>query len=188
MTPDGEIVYLQARYLDPPATRSKYDNPSARLAANPRLAWTRSVGPPSDAVLVVCEGTADSLIAAQAGLASVGVLGAGYPDARVADGLVTGLRHHPSVRGAEVAICLDSDPAGTAGSARLVELLAERNVAARECRPPDSLDLTTWASVEPRWTDTLPTRHATLAAPTVNPAAPLPPPAAERSISIGGIG
>ena len=152
-------TYLQARYLDPPANRSKYDNPSARLAANPRLAWTRPVGPPTDGVLVVCEGTADALIAAQAGIAAVGVLGAAYPDRRVADGIAAGCRQHPRLHGAEVVVCFDADPAGAAGSARLVELLADRGIPASERRPPDGLDLTTWSALDPRWTDALPTAH-----------------------------
>ena len=54
LTPTGELTYLQARYLDPPANRSKYDNPSARLAANPRLAWTRPVGAADATVCSSC--------------------------------------------------------------------------------------------------------------------------------------
>ena len=132
MTPAGEIVYLQARYLDPPATRSKYDNPSARLAANPRLAWTRPVGAPCDGVLVVCEGTADALIAAQAGLPRSACWAPAIPTLASPTGSSPACAITPSLRDAEVAICFDSDSAGTAGSARLVELLAERNVAAHE--------------------------------------------------------
>ena len=116
----------------------------------------------TDGVLVVCEGTADALIAAQAGIAAVGVLGAAYPDRRVADGIVAGCRQHPGLDSAEVVVCFDDDPAGATGSARLVELLAERGISASERRPPDGLDLTTWSAVDPRWTDTLPTarRHS----------------------------
>ena len=58
------------------------------------------------------------------------------------------MRHHPGLHGAEVVICFDGDSAGAAGSARLVELLAERDVPASECRPPDGLDLTTWSAVD----------------------------------------
>lgn len=192
LSPTGELTYLQARYLDPPANRSKYDNPSARLAANPRLAWTRPVGPPTDGMLVVCEGTADALIAAQAGIASVGVLGAAYPDRRVADGIAAGCRQHPRLSGAELVVCFDADPAGASGSARLVELLAERGISASERRPPDGLDLTTWSALDPRWTDVLPSAHATarVAAAAIDPASPTASPSlvAERSISIGGIG
>ena len=83
-------------------------------------------------MLVVCEGTADALIAAQAGIASVGVLGAAYPDRSRRRRDRRRLSPPPGLRGAEVVICFDADPAGAAGSARLVELLAERDVPASE--------------------------------------------------------
>ena len=33
------VTYVQARYLDPPAGRDKYDNPARSHATNPRVAW-----------------------------------------------------------------------------------------------------------------------------------------------------
>ena len=191
LTPTGEITYLQARYLDPPANRSKYDNPSARLAANPRLAWTRPVGPPRDGVLVVCEGTADALIAAQAGIA-VGRRARRRlprPSRRRRDRRRL-CANTPSLRGAEVVICFDSDSAGAAGSARLVELLAERDVAAQRVpaagRPrPDHVGGGR-ASLDGRTAH--PTRHRGGPDDRASPRRAAASPVAERSISIGGIG
>jgi hypothetical protein len=85
----GDVAYVQTRYLDPPAGLQKYDNPSSRLGANPRLAWTVPVGERREGVLVVCEGIPDALIAAQAGCLSVGILGSQAPDTSVATRLVT---------------------------------------------------------------------------------------------------
>ncbi|MGE3449536.1 MAG: hypothetical protein AB7H92_18365, partial [Microbacteriaceae bacterium] len=63
LDPDGNIQYLQARYLDP-GDGPKYDNPAATLGSNPRLAWTRPVGAARPGLLVVCEGIPDALTAA----------------------------------------------------------------------------------------------------------------------------
>ena len=38
----GAIAYFQARFLQPPDGRDKYDNPSRKWASNPRVAWTRT--------------------------------------------------------------------------------------------------------------------------------------------------
>ncbi len=72
---NGAITYFQARYLDPPDGRGKYDNPSRRWAANPRLGWVRPIGGGIGGPLVVCEGIADALAVAERGSISVGVLG-----------------------------------------------------------------------------------------------------------------
>jgi hypothetical protein len=183
----GELTYLQARYLHPPEHRSKYDNPSASLAANPRLAWSSPVVVLRDGVLVVCEGTADALTAAQAGIHAVGVLGAAYPDRRVADGIVHGSRQIPGPPSSAVIVCFDNDPAGRTGATRLIELLAEGDVTATSVLPPDGLDLTAWAATDPNWAATLtgntsPTSHISAPAVTGRDLS-LP----HRSISIGGI-
>ena len=75
LDPEGSLAYFQARLIEPPEGRCKYDNPASRWASNPRLAWSRSVGEHwqrSD-VLVVAEGIPDALIAAQSGVRSVAV-------------------------------------------------------------------------------------------------------------------
>ena len=73
---------------------------------------------PIAGVVVVTEGIPDALAAASAGYPSIGVLGAGLPDRRVAD-------HLASIDGLLV-VAFDADPAGRAGTQRLTELLAAR--------------------------------------------------------------
>lgn len=182
--PDGTVVYLQARYLDPPQHRSKYDNPSAQLAANPRLAWAQPIGRPQPGLLVVCEGTADALVAAQGGFHAVGVLGAAYPDRRVADGITLARRRHERL-GGTVLVCFDGDAPGRVGAVRLTELLDERNVPTATCPLPDGADLTSWALSEPAWARQL-ADHAATGRDTAPTSASVSL-SADRSISIGGI-
>ena len=40
LDPDGQVRYVQTRYLEP-GDGPKYDNPAGALGTNPRLAWTR---------------------------------------------------------------------------------------------------------------------------------------------------
>ena len=74
-------------------------------------------------------------------------MGSTYPDERlarevadVADGLgVT-----------DIAVCFDADSSGRSGSARLADLIKKCSAAdVREVSPPDGLDLTDWAAVDP---------------------------------------
>ncbi len=187
LDPAGRVVYLQARYLEPPPGRGKYDNPSAQLAANPRLTWTRPVGARRrQGLLVVCEGAADALVAAQAGLRAVGILGATYPDHRLADTLLAAQRADPALRDARVVICFDADDPGRRGAAQLTSLLNPRGVSPVVVEPPDGLDLTGWAAEAPRWTTSLP--HAVDAPPTiVTRRAPPGPPLPQRAATSLGI-
>ena len=151
LDPSGEPVYFQARLLEPRDGRPKYDNPARRWATNPRVAW---LTPPdrdrAGRPLVVTEGIADGLVAAQAGFAAVGVLGSQYPDARVADAIA----QHAD--GGKVAICFDADDAGRRGAQRLAEILNEGGVANPTiAEPPPGLDLTDWASRDPNWADSI---------------------------------
>jgi hypothetical protein len=159
---DGRVVYFQARYLDPPEHRSKYDNPAAHHAANPRLAWTTPLNPRQPGLLVVCEGIPDTLVAAQAGFDAVGVLGSTYPDTRVADGIADVFHTTPLMRFGMVVVCFDADEAGHSGAIRLRSLLLERDVRMFTVAPPDGLDLTGWAQTDSTWVDEI--------------AAPRPPP------------
>ena len=145
----GRLAYFQARIIDPPEGRCKYDNPARRWATNPRLAWTRTSAGTTERpeVLVVAEGIPDALVAAQLGIRSVAVMGSTYPDERlarevadVADGVgVT-----------DIAVCFDADSSGRSGSARLAELIEKCSAAdVREVCPPDGLDLTDWAAGDP---------------------------------------
>lgn len=148
---NGGPVYFQARFLDPPEDRPKYDNPASKWASNPRVAWST---PPDSAQerrpIIVTEGIADALVAAQAGFKAIGVLGSQYPDARVADAVA----RHSDDR--EIIICFDGDDAGRRGSERLAEILGERGLAdPTVIEPPPGQDLTDWASHDPKWVDAL---------------------------------
>lgn len=144
---DGQIQYLQARYLEP-GDGPKYENPAASLGSNPRLAWTRTVGPARPGLLVVCEGIPDALTAAGAGFQAVAVLGSQAPNQSVANRLAGFARR----REAEVVAVVDSDPAGQAWGSRLGELLSEADCAVRIVEPPSpGMDLNTWSSASHGW-------------------------------------
>jgi DNA primase len=137
---DGNVSYVQARYLDPDAP-TKYGNPVTRLGSNPGLSWTR--GQPSSAPLLVCEGVLDALTAATAGLASVAVLGATYPSQRMADQIARGAGSRPLV------IAFDGDEPGRIAAERLQGMLADRGVDAGVCDLPDGADLNSLARQGP---------------------------------------
>ena len=150
--PLGGIAYFQARFLQPPDGRDKYDNPSRKWAPNPRVAWTRTPTTvcAHDGLLVVAEGIPDALIAAQAGLSAVTVLGSMYPDARVADAIASYAQAHA----VDVAVCFDCDPSesGAKGASRLVELLDDRSVrSVANVAPADGTDLSDWAAIGDAW-------------------------------------
>lgn len=152
----GQITYFQARFIEPPRGRDKYDNPARRWAANPRMAWLTppKAAPRRDGVVVVTEGVPDGLISAQAGFLSMAVLGSQHPDQRVADALAD--------TGRAVLICFDGDEAGGRGAQRLQHHLAERNVDdVVRIEPPAGLDLTDWAQVDTDWVNRLDVHVAT---------------------------
>lgn len=149
----GNVAYFQARFLDPPEGRDKYDNPSRQHAANPRVAWTSVPGSVEArrGVLVVAEGAPDALMAAQAGFAAVAVLGSMYPDGRVADAIAGFVRDNDVA----VAVCFDCDvsESGAKGATKLIGLLAERGITdVDNVVPPDGMDLSDWAAVTDAWT------------------------------------
>lgn len=153
LSPGGAITYFQARYLEPPAHRSKYDNPARVHAANPRIGWLRPVDERRPATFVITEGIADGLIAAQAGFDAAGVLGCGIPDDRLAADITEQVGRRSPVP--EIAICLDTDAAGRDGASRLEGFLARHDINARVVLPGCGTDLTDWAAAEPRWADSL---------------------------------
>jgi DNA primase len=118
-------------------------------------------------VLVVTEGITDGLIAAQAGFATVSVLGAQHPSRRVSDRIATTIHRSPRLAGVTVVVCFDGDDAGQTGRDRLATALTERGIPHRAVTPPDELDLTDWARTQPLW-------HHTITPP---PPAPQPNPA-----------
>ena len=50
-----------------------------------------------------------------------------------------------------VAICFDADDAGRAGAARLIEHLDNSGIEVVNVEPPDGMDITDWATTNPRW-------------------------------------
>jgi hypothetical protein len=147
LAPNGDIHYLQARYLDP-TDGDKYDNPAGSLGSNPRLAWTRTLDAASrPGVLVVCEGIPDALTASGAGFAAVGILGSQAPDERVAAQLA---RHAGEHRQRLVAV-VDADPAGRAWGRRLRDLLQVQGAELTMLEPTVGGDLNEWARRDPTW-------------------------------------
>lgn len=145
LTPDGSLGYVQTRYLHPEG-RGKYDNPTASLGSNPRLAWVTPQHPTQAVMLLVCEGLPDAYTAAGAGFDAVAVLGAGIPDARVADAIASHRGHR------SVVLAFDSDAAGRPGSERLQRLLSSRGVRTGTVRIPAEVgDLNAWALTDPDW-------------------------------------
>ena len=150
--PAGNLTYVQARYLEPDRTGRKYDNPAAALAPHPRLGFTVPPGELRDeAVLLVCEGMPDALIAAQAGFQSVALLGAHTPDETVA----ARLANHAINLDLDLALVCDPDPAGRRVAETLAPLLAARGHPARVVTPPGLCDLNAWALDDMTWADRL---------------------------------
>jgi hypothetical protein len=124
----GRAVYAQVRVTRPRGVGPRYLNPTAELAANPRLARARP-GDCRHPEVIVAEGTIDALSAAAGGYRAVALLSATYGDEAVA--LALSRLPHPLV------LALDADDAGRTGAQRLAALLEARN------RPPVILDLGT---------------------------------------------
>jgi DNA primase len=149
LTVDGTVAYVQARYLQPPEGRAKYDNPAGRLATNPRLAWSHAPRPIRPDLLVVCEGLPDALTAATAGVASVAILGASYPDAHVVRQIVD------RSNGRRMMLAFDNDRAGVAAAERVHDLLARHEVTVDRLDLPDGTDLNDLARRDPAWAGSL---------------------------------
>jgi hypothetical protein len=149
LTADGAVAYAQARYLDPPEGRAKYDNPAGRLGANPRLAWSLVPRPNRPDLLLVCEGLPDALTAASAGMASAAILGASYPDAHVVRQIVD------RSNGRRMVLAFDNDRAGVAAAERVHDLLARHEVTVDRLDLPDGTDLNDLARRDPAWAGSL---------------------------------
>ena len=150
LSAEGAVTYCQRRYLHPPEGRSKYDNPAAALGTNPRVGWVRAPRPVHRILLVVCEGLPDAYTAAAAGLPAAALLGAAYPDERVADELVQHLADR------RLIVAFDANEVGRAGASRLEGLLVGRGVEVLNVCPPERfVDLNGWARAEPRWASCL---------------------------------
>lgn len=162
--PDGQIQYLQARYLEP-GTGPKYDNPAAALGSNPRLAWTQTAGPGRPGLLIVCEGIPDALTAADAGFHAVAVLGSQAPDRSVANRLAGFARRHD----VELVAVVDNDPAGLAWGERLRELLLDVGRPIRVIEPPEpNMDLNLWSRAGVDWSTQIMTPAPTPGTPLID--------------------
>ncbi len=147
---NGQITYVQTRYLQPRPDGPKYENPRQSLGANPRVAWPKITGEVRPGVLVVCEGIPDALVAAQAGFAAAGILGSQAPDATVAATLID----HAQQKRITIAGIVDADPAGRRWGERLGELIADAGHSIELIEPPDDgVDLNDWALADPNWAD-----------------------------------
>ena len=193
LSPGGTVTYVQARYLQA-AGRSRQVRQSG---SQPRHQPPGGVAAPrrssrAAGVLVVTEGVADGLVAAQAGFPTVGVLGSQYPDRRVVDSITTTMERSPALAAATVVVCFDGDPSGRAGAERLCGLLAERGIPQRQLSPPDGHDLTDWArAAGATWASGLGARAASPRAtsPTVTPASTVPavpPPTSAMGLGLPG--
>ena len=150
LDPSGAITYFQARYLNPPDGRGKYDNPGRHWATNPRIGWIRPAQGSTSArtPLVVTEGIADALTAGQLGSYAVGVLGAAAIHDMAARQIGKQLSRSATARG--IVICFDADHAGRHhGHVATKRLLAAGCADVRAIRPPEGHDLTTWAATNP---------------------------------------
>ncbi len=113
----GRVVYFQARYLEPDAAGGrKYDNPTAALAANPRVAHLCPQQQRGDAVYVT-EGVPDAIAVTQGGHRAVAVLGAGLASSQVAERLV---EMYPDTA---LRVCFDADERGAAATDLLLDEL-----------------------------------------------------------------
>lgn len=134
---DGDVVYVQSRYLDPGQDRPKYGNPVGRLGDNPRHGWTQPTGPPKTPILV-CEGFPDAYTANSAGYAAVAVLGAMNATPSFAERLI------PHLAGRPVIVAFDGDTAGRMASASLSQALASHGIMVVELPLPSGADLNSW--------------------------------------------
>lgn len=172
----GAVTYFQARYLEPPQGRGKYDNPSSRWAANPRLGWVRPTasGRRAGRCIVVTEGLADALAAARLGHDAVGVLGTAAFDRRAAQLVASSATQ----LGRPIVVCFDADVAGEAGASRLVrDLRAAGMEGVRTVSPPSGSDLTDWVIGD------APSASGALAGPQRGGPPTLKPPAAGLSLT-----
>jgi hypothetical protein len=122
----GRAVYAQVRVPHPRSEGPRYLNPTADLAASPRIARVRPTNCQHREVIVT-EGMIDALSAAAGGYRSVALLSATYSDEAVA--LVLSRLPQPLV------LALDADDAGRTGAQRLAAILEARQ------RPPLTVDL-----------------------------------------------
>jgi DNA primase len=120
---DGQACYAQLRVLGASRSFPKYLNVSDNLARNPRLGLyepaQRLDFPFERREVVVAEGIIDALSAAAGGYRAAAVLSASYGDPAAAAALAR--------LSGQLVVAFDPDPAGRAGSERLVRLLVAQH-------------------------------------------------------------
>ena len=142
---DGGVAYVQARYVETVDGRSKYDNPSSRIATNPRIGWVTPPRVKDGSHLVVCEGMIDALSAASTGTSAVAVLGATYIDDGVAREIAKGSA------GRQVVLAFDGDHAGRHAGESLAASLTSSGCNNRVLSIPDGFDVNTMLGKDDRW-------------------------------------
>ena len=131
----GDVIYAQARPLEGEADGPKYLNPHRDwIGPSPRVGAIVSPESADRGVLVVCEGICDAILAGRH-FAAWAMIGAGQPDAAVAERLVTAAAKRPLV------VCFDADADGQAGAERLVALVAERSTDGAAAIAPPAKDV-----------------------------------------------
>jgi hypothetical protein len=144
----GDVHYVQTRYLNP-GTGPKYDNPSAVLATNPRLAWPTSEAARAATDCVLCEGVPDGLTAAALGFPAIATLGSQAVGARA----VARVTDFVARNEFNVTIVNDNDDAGKSWGDHWAVALAKRGIGSCRIEPPqEGLDLNAWVTgaVSPR--------------------------------------
>jgi DNA primase len=140
-----QIVYFQARYLDPDrAGGRKYDNP-ARDLATPCLATLEPTRMCPTRAVFVCEGLPDALSVTQAGHRAVAVLGVGHVGPLTAERLANEYPANP------IRVIFDNDARGNNASEILIRELRERDhLDAKPVVLPDNTrDANDWLRADP---------------------------------------
>jgi Toprim-like len=137
----GDVRYVQTRYLKP-GSGPKYDNPSAALATNPSVAWTRGHGATANGDCILCEGIPDALTAAAFGHRSIATLGAHVVGANAVARVADYIEQHAFT----VTLVNDNDSAGKSWANHWARSLGQRGIAVLRAEPPETgLDLNAWA-------------------------------------------
>jgi hypothetical protein len=143
---NGCATYAQLRIPDATGDQPRYLNPTAALAANPKLAHIQPATVDHDEIIIT-EGTLDALSAATAGYRTVAILSAAYPDQAIA--------HHLSRLPAPLVIAFDNDTAGTNAATHLANLLHAQGRPTPQLTLPVGHDLNDLHRASADWPDEL---------------------------------
>jgi hypothetical protein len=137
---DGHVHYVQTRYLNP-GSGPKYDNPSAVLGTNPRVAWASVFHAAIEMPLLVCEGIPDGLTAAALGFRAVATLGSQSCDPSVIERIAAyAVRNH-----LRVELVSDNDEAGKRWALKLQDGLSNLGLTSMAHETPNAeADLNDW--------------------------------------------